>query len=395
MTGERIRIGVVGAGLIAQWEHIPNLLRLSDKFELAGVSDPSATGRDFVARHFGVPAFADSDTLHAEQLDAVLIASPDFTHVDETLKALALRRHVFCEKPLCYGPAQADAIIAARDDAGAVVQVGYMKRHDPAYEACLDLLPEAPGTLRYVSVEVTDPDSWPYVATHPGALANDLPEALIADGRAAKSSQIAEALGFAPARDIERGFAGSFCSSLVHDVNAATGLLDRVGVEDSDGEIVNATFFANGDGGLATIRLLGGQAVWQMSHLAVPAIADYDERITLTFDDRIVELRFPSPYLNHFPTRLTVRQSDGRRLETREIRPDFSEAFVNELEAFWSAIVTAAPVRNTVEQARRDQALLVGLARHVAGRQSLDRAAPRENEGGTLAGGKGRRDAAA
>ena len=76
---------------------------------------------------------------------------------------------------------------------------------------------------------------------------------------------------------------------------------------------------------------------------------------------------FPSPYLNHFPTRLTVRRSDGRRLETREIRPDFGEAFVLELEAFWSAIVNATPVRNTVEQAGRDQRLLCDLARHVAG----------------------------
>jgi len=369
---ERVRIGVIGAGLIAQWEHIPNLLRLSDRFQLVGVSDPSATGRDFVARHFGVATFPDSDALLTEPLDAVLVASPDFTHVDETLKALGQRRHVFCEKPLCYGPAEAAQIVAARDTAGTVVQVGYMKRHDPAYEACLDLLPGEPGTLRHVSVAVTDPDSWPFVAAHPCALVNDLPESLIAAGREAKSRQVAEALGFAPSPDIAKGFAGSYCSSLVHDVNAAIGLLDRIGVSDADREIIGAAFFADGDGGLATIRLLGGQAVWQMTHLAVPSIADYDERITLTFDDRIVELRFPSPYLNHFPTRLAIRQSDGRRLDTREIRPDYGEAFLAELEAFWSSIVTGKPARNTVEQALRDQTLLRDLARFAAGRRSGD-----------------------
>ena len=114
-----------------------------------------------------------------------------------------------------------------------------------------------------------------------------------------------------------------------------------------------------------------------MTHLVVPAVADYSERIALYFEDRIIELVFPSPYLNHFPTRLTVRQSDGRRLETREIRPDFGEAFVRELEAFWSSIATGAPVRNTVEQAKRDQTLLRDMARYVASR-------------GTSAEGKGK-----
>jgi predicted dehydrogenase len=364
-VSERVRIGVIGAGLIAQWEHIPNLLRLSDRFEVVGVCDPSAGTRDFVARHFGVRCLPDSDALLGENLDAVLIASPDFTHVPETLKALSRGLHVFCEKPLSYGPAQADEVIAARDTAKKVVQVGYMKRHDPAYEACLDILPDDAGKLIYVSVEVSDPDASPYDETHPHLLVADMPDELLAAGRAARSEQIAAALGFAPSPDVERGFAERYCSSLVHDVNATAGLLDRLGVP--EGEIVGAALFGDGKGGTGTLKLLGGQALWHMSHVVVPALADYDERITLTFEDRIVELRFPSPYLNHFPTRLTVRQSDGKRLETRDIRPGFGEAFVNELEAFWSSIVAGTPVRNTVEQAKRDSALLCRLARHVAG----------------------------
>lgn len=389
---DRVRIGVIGAGLIAQWEHIPNLLRLSDRFALVGVCDPSPTARKFVTSHFGVKTFADSDALLVEPLDAVLIASPDHTHVGETLKALGKRLHVFCEKPLCYGPVHADAIIAARNEAGTKVQVGYMKRYDPAYQACLDLLPADAGKLRYVSVEVNDPDSWPYVEVHPCALVNDLPDKLIATGREARSRQIAEALGFDPPPDIARGFADRFCSSLVHDVNVVSGLLDRLGV--SPGDIVGAAFFADGGGGMGTFSLLGGRAVLNMAHVVVPDVADYSERIALYFDDLIVELIFPSPYLNHLPTRLVVRRSDGRRLETREVRPGYGEAFVRELEAFWSSIVTGAPVVNSVEQARRDQVLLCNLARHVAGRPPLDRAASVEGVGNPDGSGRSGRKVA-
>lgn len=85
-----------------------------------------------------------------------------------------------------------------------------------------------------------------------------------------------------------------------------------------------------------------------MTHIVVPKVADYRERIGLYFDDRIIELTFPAPYLNNHPARLVVRQWQGGRLETREIKAGFGEAFVREPGAFWDAIVLGAPVRNGV-----------------------------------------------
>ena len=82
---------------------------------------------------------------------------------------------------------------------------------------------------------------------------------------------------------------------------------------------------------------------------------------------RILELEFPSPYLNHQPTRLTIRTSDGHTLPAEDIRSGYEEAFIEELKGFWSAIVEGQAVRNTAEQARRDMELLAGLARfHLA-----------------------------
>src|SRR4051794_40597223 len=79
----QLRIGVIGAGLIAQVEHIPNLLRLRDKFALAVVSDPSATARAFVEDTFGVATVAQASDLFVRPLDAVLVASPDALHLKQ------------------------------------------------------------------------------------------------------------------------------------------------------------------------------------------------------------------------------------------------------------------------------------------------------------------------
>ncbi|MDA1045009.1 MAG: Gfo/Idh/MocA family oxidoreductase, partial [Verrucomicrobia bacterium] len=156
-----VRIGVVGAGLIGQLEHIPNLRRLAEHYEIVGVADASATMRAELERR-GFRAFVDYRPLLDQGLDAVLVAAPDPYHAEITLAALGCGLHVFCEKPLCFSVDEASEIAAARDRAGKVVQVGYMKRFDPAYEMLCGLLPKDGAGLRLISVDVQDPDAWPF-----------------------------------------------------------------------------------------------------------------------------------------------------------------------------------------------------------------------------------------
>ena len=110
------------------------------------------------------------------------------------------------------------------------------------------------------------------------------------------------------------------------------------------------------------MRLKGRDALWQMTHLFVPKVADYRERVSLYFDDAVFELTFPSPYLNHFPTRLTVSRSEGSVWQESEHRASYEEPFVRELIAFWTSVTQGAPVRNTVEDAGRDLELVARLA---------------------------------
>lgn len=360
----RLRIGVIGAGLIGQVEHIPNIVHLRERFALAGVCDPSAGARAFMAARYGVPAVATPTDLFALGLDAVAIASPDALHTEHVLAALAAGLHVFCEKPLCYDPTDAERIRVARDLARRVVQVGYMKRFDPSYEALLERLPAGGTGLRMIAVEVNDPGSWPFTAHHPYRAFDDVPAEAIAEARAAQARQVAAATGRALDPLHFRGATGPFCSSLVHDVNLVHGMLERMSVP--DGRIAAAQVFAGGGGGAAQVRLLDGQTLWTMVHLAVPGLADYRERITLYFDDRYLELVFPSPYLNHQPTELWDVRSDGHRAERTLVRVGYQEPFLRELEAFAEACAGRAPVRNTVEHAARDLRLLTAIAAKAA-----------------------------
>ena len=358
MAGARLRVGVLGGGLIAQVEHIPTLRLLRDRFDPRCASDPSPAVRAALESRFGLATFADARELLAEQLDAVVICAPDAWHAELALAAIEAGMHVFCEKPICYGLDDIDRLIAARNKAGVVVQVGTHKRFDPNYEAACELVRGRAGSLRYIAVDVHDPGSWPFVAHHDMVEGSDVPDEARAATRQRQVAQVTAALGFAPDATLLRGFTGPLASSLVHDINAVHGLLDAMDI--GAGEVASASIFADGRGGHGAVRLRGGQALWTMSHVAVTGLADYRETISLYFEDAVLELIFPSPYLNHAPTRLRFSTSEGQRLETRDIRVGFAEAFHRELMAFADAI-SGGPPANTLEEARRDQGLIIAL----------------------------------
>lgn len=360
----KLRIGVVGAGLIGQVEHIPNLLRLSAHYRIIAIADASPRMRAELEGR-GFRAFADYRQLLDCELDAILVAAPDPYHAEITLAALDRGLHVFCEKPLCFSTAEAREIADTRDRAGKVVQVGYMKRFDPSYELLRGLLPQDGAGLRLISVEVQDPDSWPF-NQHQGEFVktDDVPAELIEDARARRERQVERATGRVLTGAEMWGFTNSYCSSLIHDINAVHGLLDVMGLD--TGEVIGAAFFAGGDGGHGSVRLKGRDAIWQMTHLFVPKVGDYRERVSLYFDDAIFELTFPSPYLNNFPTRLTVARSQGNLWQQTEYRASYEEAFVRELLGFWKSVTAGEPVRNTVEAAERDLYLVARMSKAAA-----------------------------
>ena len=65
---QRVRVIVVGAGLISQAMHLPHLALLDDRFETVALVDPSRTVRERLSARFAIPATFGS---HQEALDAV------------------------------------------------------------------------------------------------------------------------------------------------------------------------------------------------------------------------------------------------------------------------------------------------------------------------------------
>lgn len=352
----KIKIVVAGGGLISQVEHIPNLLSLVQKYELVAVADPSEMTRRHLADTLRVKTVATVDELWPLGAEAIVIGTPDAYHHQIAADALARGLHVLCEKPLALSTAEIDDLIDRRDAAGKILQVGFMKRWDPSYEMLIEEVRGLGDRLRFLSVEVNDPDSWPFVEHQAFLRAQDLPQEARAENRTRLKAQAEAAVGRALEADQLYAYVDSMSSSLIHDLNAVNGLFDAMGIRDVSA--ASANIFANGRGTNAVLRLNGGQAVAHLAHVVVPDLADYSERISLFFDDRRFEIVFPSPYLHHFQTELTSYRSDGMHLRKTEHRNGYAESFVRELEGFWNSIRNGAPVRNTPEEARKDMKLI-------------------------------------
>nr|MDQ3328631.1 Gfo/Idh/MocA family oxidoreductase [Chloroflexota bacterium] len=132
---QRIRVGVIGLGEVGQITHLPILQAMNDRYEIGAICDISrellhSQGERYNVEH----RYTDAGELAAqEDLDAVFVLNSDEYHTECTIAALKHGKHVLVEKPMCLTDAEADAIIAARDRAGKVVMVGYMRRFAPAF----------------------------------------------------------------------------------------------------------------------------------------------------------------------------------------------------------------------------------------------------------------------
>lgn len=142
-----VRIGLIGCGMIGR-EHLRRINELCPDAKLVAVSDVFEEGaRKAIANISDVRFEKDPMKLiAADDVDAVVITTPDVTHEMYVLAAIAQNKHVFVEKPLAATAEGAIRIMEAEQKAGKkLVQVGFMRRFDRGYIALKDCIEK--GTI--------------------------------------------------------------------------------------------------------------------------------------------------------------------------------------------------------------------------------------------------------
>jgi predicted dehydrogenase len=120
-----VRLGLVGAGAIAQLAHLPLLARMRGA-QLVAICDNDGPKAGALAQRLNVPhIFTDIDELlDSDKLDAVVIATPNHLHEPHVLRALKQRVHVLCERPLSLTTGGIHRILDTAKAADCKVVVG-------------------------------------------------------------------------------------------------------------------------------------------------------------------------------------------------------------------------------------------------------------------------------
>ena len=147
-TERRLRVGVLGAGQIAQAAHL-EATRKARNAELYALCDAAEDLlAPVAAAHRPQVTYGDYDEMLADPLvDAVIVAVADQFHVAMAQKAIEAGKHVLVEKPMGVAVEECEALAAAVEASGLVLQVGTMRRFDPNIAHARDFIASQMGDV--------------------------------------------------------------------------------------------------------------------------------------------------------------------------------------------------------------------------------------------------------
>ena len=131
-----LRIGLVGAGRVAQQVHLKVLTRLPE-VKVAALAEPNEDHRR-TAQHLVPKAKSYTDVhplLEDDEIEAVLICLPNALHAEAALAALERGKHVYLEKPLATNLTDAEAVVTTWRQTGVTGMMGFNYRYNPLYQS--------------------------------------------------------------------------------------------------------------------------------------------------------------------------------------------------------------------------------------------------------------------
>ncbi len=151
---DRIRYGIIGSGMMG-CEHILNI-KLTPDAEVVAIADSNETSRHW-GRSLGgegVQVYTDyRDLLREAPVDAVVIATPNFTHHDVLQDVFRTNKHVMVEKPLCTVVDDCHRVVDQAAKHAGVVWVGMEYRYMKAVGRLIEAAHAGSiGALRMIAI---------------------------------------------------------------------------------------------------------------------------------------------------------------------------------------------------------------------------------------------------
>lgn len=134
MKKEKVRVGIVGCGGIANAKHLPALSKIKE-VEIIGFCDIIEERAAKAAKAYGskdAKVYKDyKELLKDKSIDVVHVCTPNKSHSEISVAAMEAGKHVMCEKPMAKNARDAEKMIEAAKRTGMKLTIGYQNRFRP------------------------------------------------------------------------------------------------------------------------------------------------------------------------------------------------------------------------------------------------------------------------
>jgi predicted dehydrogenase len=173
---DRIGVGLIGTGYMGKchalaWSTVHPVFGDAPKPRLVHLAEASAPLAEKRAGELGFEKATGDwrELIDDPEIDVISITTPNKFHAEMAIAALEAGKHVWCEKPMAPGFAEAQAMANAARQSGKITMLGYNYIQNPMVRQIRKLLSEgAIGSVNHVRVEMdedfmADPDA-PFAA---------------------------------------------------------------------------------------------------------------------------------------------------------------------------------------------------------------------------------------
>ena len=214
-TASRLKVGVLGAGPIAQAAHFESAAkaRNAELYAICDVAEDLATR--MATAHGAARVYTDYEAMLADpEVDIVIVATSDAFHVAASKAALDAGKHVLCEKPIGVSVEEVEELAETVRSAGRLLQVGHMKRFDAGVQSAKAFIDGEMGEMLALK-------AWYCDNTHRYAMTDAVQPLIVRSAKARKPAGD-------PKADLKRYFMLAHGSHLVDTARFLAGPLVEV-----------------------------------------------------------------------------------------------------------------------------------------------------------------------
>ncbi|HIA47359.1 MAG TPA: Gfo/Idh/MocA family oxidoreductase [Candidatus Hydrogenedentes bacterium] len=166
-ANEKIRLGIIGTGKQGQIAHIGQGLTVNkDQIKIVATCDIWSYNREIGANLIDdtdLSVYVDyKEMVDKEELDAVLIATPLYTHYQIVMDCLDAGLYVFCEKTMTMTIEESRNIVEKCNETGKFVQIGHQRHYNPYYNKAIWLANDKNmlGRITHITAQWHRNESW-------------------------------------------------------------------------------------------------------------------------------------------------------------------------------------------------------------------------------------------